>query len=66
MAGTKAGAAKAKKTILKKHGKNFFATIGQTGGKATGVAKGFAANPTLAAAAGRKGGRKSTRRKVNA
>jgi general stress protein YciG len=63
MAGTKAGAALAKKTNLERHGKNFFAQIGQKGGTVKGVKKGFAANPALAAKAGQVGGTRSRRGK---
>ena len=59
MAGTKEGAAKAKKTIEERHGQDFFARIG--GGKVTGTKKGFAANPKRASEAGKKGGARSRR-----
>ena len=55
MSGTKEGALKAKQTIMKKHGSDFFKTIGSKGGKAC-VPKGFATNKELAREAGRKGG----------
>ncbi len=58
MAGTKAGAQKAKKTNLAKYGPNFYAEIGAKGGR-NGHTGGFAANPELAKIAGAKGGRKS-------
>lgn len=64
MPGTKAGAAKAKKTIKARHGAKFYAEIGAKGGRKTGVKKGFAANPKLAAMAGKKGGAKSRRGKA--
>jgi general stress protein YciG len=63
MAGTKAGAKKAKKTNIERHGVNFFATIGANGGKVKGVKKGFAANPERARAAGKVGGARSRRGK---
>jgi uncharacterized protein len=62
MSGTKAGAAKAKLTIEQRYSKDFWARIGSTGGKATGI-KGFAANPELARIAGAKGGAISRRGK---
>lgn len=63
MAGTKAGALKAKETYLKKYGKDFFKEMGRKGGKAC-VPKGFAMNRELASEAGRKGGAVSKRRGV--
>ena len=63
MAGTHAGAAKARRTIKKKYGKGFYARIGAMGGK-LGHTGGFAANPELAREAGRKGGKKSKRGKA--
>lgn len=57
MAGTKAGALKAKETYFKKYGKDFFKEMGRKGGKAC-VPKGFAMNRTLASEAGHKGGLK--------
>ena len=63
MAGTHAGAAKARRTIKKKYGKDFYARIGAMGGK-LGHTGGFAANPKLAKIAGRKGGKKSKRGKA--
>lgn len=66
MAGTKAGAKKAKKTNIERHGVDFFAKIGQSGGKVKGVKKGFAANPERARAAGQVGGAKSRRGKKTA
>lgn len=55
MAGTKAGGRKAAASNYKKHGKDFYKRIGAKGG-ANGHTGGFAANPELARAAGRKGG----------
>jgi hypothetical protein len=60
MAGTKAGGLKAAATNKAKHGADFYKRIGAEGGK-NGHTGGFAANPTLAALAGAKGGRKSKR-----
>ena len=62
MAGTPAGAAKTAKTNKERYGEDFYRKIGRNGGKVTGVAKGFAANPELARAAGAIGSRKSRRR----
>lgn len=63
MAGTKAGGQKAAATNKARHGSDFYAKIGQKGGK-KGTTGGFAANPELARIAGAKGGRVSRRRKV--
>jgi general stress protein YciG len=63
MAGTRAGAAKAQRTIKKKYGKGFYAEIGRKGGQ-NGHTGGFAANPELAKEAGRKGGKISKRGKA--
>lgn len=63
MGGTKAGAAKARETIYKKYGKDFFRGIGAMGGR-NGHTGGFAANPELARIAGRKGGLISKRGKA--
>lgn len=60
MAGTKAGGKKAAATNKAKYGADFYARIGQTGGK-NGRTGGFAANPALARIAGAKGGRISKR-----
>lgn len=60
MAGTKLGAAKARETMYKKHGKDFYKRIGALGGKHCGM-KGFALNPELARKAGAKGGKISKR-----
>lgn len=65
MAGTRAGAAKAQRTIKKKYGKGFYAEIGRKGGQ-NGHTGGFAANPELAKEAGRKGGKISKRGKAKA
>lgn len=72
MAGTKAGGQKCKRTLLERYGEDYFSRLGKVGGRAE-VPKGFAANPELAAEAGRKGGsisrrgpaKKSMVRKVN-
>jgi general stress protein YciG len=63
MAGTREGAAKARKTILKKYGKKFYREIGRRGGH-NGHTGGFAANPELAREAGSKGGKISKRGKA--
>ena len=64
MAGTKAGAIKARDTNYEKHGKDFYKNIGSKGGKAHGI-KGFALmTPEKHAEASRKGGRISKRGKV--
>ena len=63
MAGTKAGAAKAQRTIKEKYGGGFYAEIGRKGGQ-NGHTGGFAANPELAKEAGRKGGKISRRGKA--
>lgn len=60
MAGTKAGGLKAAATNRAKYGKEFYARIGQKGGR-LGCTGGFAANPALAKIAGAKGGRLSKR-----
>jgi general stress protein YciG len=60
MAGTKAGAAKARATNLKRHGADFYARIGKKGGQ-MGTTGGFFANRDLARVAGAKGGRISRR-----
>lgn len=61
MAGTKAGGKKAAARNKELYGENFYAKIGKKGGE-NGNTGGFAANPQLAAQAGRIGGRKSKRR----
>ena len=62
MAGTKLGAQKAAETNKKKYGDDFYARIGQKGGR-NGHLGGFAANPELAKIAGAKGGKISRRTK---
>ena len=62
MAGTKAGGMKAAAANKAKYGADFYAKIGQKGGK-LGKTGGFAANPDLARIAGAKGGRISRRTK---
>lgn len=57
---TETGESKIRKTIEERYGKDYWRKIGSKGGKATGM-KGFALNPELARAAGRKGGKISTR-----
>jgi uncharacterized protein len=60
MAGTKQGGKKAAATNKSKYGKDFYARIGQMGGK-LGRTGGFYANRELAREAGRIGGRISRR-----
>lgn len=61
MAGNKQGGKKAAKTNKKLYGKDWYARIGAIGGRAK-VPKGFALmSPEERAAAGHKGGRKSSR-----
>ena len=62
MTQTKAGAQKAAETNKKKYGDDFYARIGQKGGR-NGHLGGFAANPELAKIAGAKGGKISRRTK---
>lgn len=63
MAGTKIGGLKAAATNKELHGEDFYARIGQKGGKVGGM-KGFALNPELAKKAGAKGGKISKRGKA--
>jgi general stress protein YciG len=63
MAGTKAGAIKARDTNYEKHGKDFYKKIGSKGGK-KGHTGGFFSNRELAKKAGQKGGRISKRGKA--
>jgi general stress protein YciG len=60
MPGTKKGGAKAAATNRAKYGNDFYARIGQMGGK-LGRTGGFYANRDLARQAGAKGGRISRR-----
>jgi general stress protein YciG len=62
MSGTREGGVKAAETNKSRYGKNFYQKIGAVGGKKS-TTGGFAANPELARIAGRKGGKKSKRRK---
>lgn len=62
MSGTKAGAKKARETNYRLHGDDFYARIGQKGGRVKSPLKGFGANPSLAKLAGRLGGLKSRKR----
>ena len=64
MAGTKSGGAKAAATNKAKYGSDFYARIGQSGGK-VGRTGGFYANRDLARKAGAMGGRISRRGKSN-
>lgn len=63
MPGTKAGGQRAAETNKKRHGSDFYAKIGATGGK-KGRTGGFYANRELAREAGRKGGLISRRTSV--
>lgn len=54
MAGTKAGNAKGRATLLKNN-PNFYKEFASKGGRVKGTKKGFAANPQLASQAGKKG-----------
>jgi len=62
MAGTKAGAAKAKAKMMEKYGEDYYATIGKEGGKAS-TTGGFYGDRELAVRAGRIGGKASKRGK---
>ena len=67
MAGNKAGAMKARETMIRRYGSyekwcEYMRKSGAIGGKKTGV-KGFATNRALAISAGRKGGKISKRGK---
>ena len=64
MAGTRAGAAKAQRTIKQKYGKGFYAEIGAKGGSACVETKGFGADRERARLAGQKGGKISKRGKA--
>lgn len=63
MAGTKIGGMKARNTIYKRHGKDWYKKIGAIGGR-NGHTGGFASNPALARLAGKKGGKISKRGKA--
>lgn len=63
MAGNKIGGQKAAETNKRLYGKDWYAKIGQIGGR-NGHTGGFAANPELAREAGRKGGKISRRGKA--
>ena len=63
MAGTRNGGAKAAATNKQRYGTAFYETIGRKGGQIS-RGGGFAANPELARAAGRRGGMQSRRRKA--
>ncbi|MCR5700211.1 MAG: hypothetical protein K6G49_02145 [Candidatus Saccharibacteria bacterium] len=60
MSGTKIGGIKARNTIYKEHGLDYYERIGKLGGQ-KGHTGGFASNPEAARIAGRKGGSKSRR-----
>ena len=61
MSGTKAGGLKAAATNKSKHGENFYAAIGQKGGR-NGHTGGFYGSSERAKIAGRKGGLISSRK----
>lgn len=63
MGGTVAGGLKARETMYKLHGRDFYANIGRIGGK-NGHTGGFASNPELAKRAGSVGGKRSKRGKA--
>ena len=63
MAGTRAGGLKARETVYKTQGRDFYREIGRIGGSC-GHTGGFFANPELAKIAGRKGGKISRRGKA--
>lgn len=54
MSGTRRGGLKTAKKLLVKYRVNFYSLIGQKGGSVKGIKKGFAVNPELARAAGKK------------
>lgn len=60
MAGTLVGGKKAAATNKERYGKDWYARIGQMGGK-NGHTGGFASNPELARIAGSIGGKRSKR-----
>ena len=65
MSGTKAGAMKAKKTIIERHGEDYFKNIGSIGGKNRSPLKGFGGmTPEKRRMAGAKGGSISRRGKA--
>ena len=65
MSGTKAGALKARKTMIEKYGESYYTTIGTKGGYAStggGFGQGEAGR-RRASIAGRKGGRRSAQKR---
>lgn len=64
MPGTRAGGQRAAATNKQRYGANFYEAIGKRGGQIS-RGGGFAKNPELARAAGRKGGMASRRRKAS-
>jgi general stress protein YciG len=65
MAGTVEGGKKAAATNKERHGEDFYSGIGEDGGRKS-RGGGFAKNPELAREAGRKGGLRSKRKKLDA
>lgn len=63
MSGTKAGGIKASITNRERYGEDFYIRNGRKGGL-NGHTGGFFANPELARIAGKKGGRKSSRKGI--
>lgn len=65
MGNTKAGAKKARETMILKYGDDYYSQIGRRGGKKSNNKKGFGSmDKTKLAEAGRKGGRISKRSKT--
>lgn len=62
MTQTKAGALKARQTIIDNYGTDFWKNAGSVGGKVKSPLKGFGSNKEMARIAGAKGGRVSRRK----
>jgi len=65
LAGSSTGALKARETVLKKYGADYYARIGRKGG-ANGHTGGFYGNPEKARECGRLGGKMSKRGQAKA
>lgn len=65
MAGTKQGGHSAAVENKAKYGDDFYKRIGAKGGSVKGIKKGFALNPSIASAAGKKGGTISRRNRTH-